>query len=338
MEKTIKLLVALLFISTITISAQKNEQSHKGKFTIAVMSDTQAYSGKGTKSQPDSKDPVKNDVFDSQTKWLADNHKSQNIIFVSHAGDVIDINNTDQWNVALNHLNRLHGKIPYGISLGNHDMESNGNSDLFQKYFPESRFLHFPWYGGSYKNNTNSYQLISSNNVDLLILHLECNAPDSVLAWADNILYKYNDRFAIIVTHMFLGPRESPVEPEDYFDKPKGVMNWSKTFGKAGNTPVDFWNKCFKKHKNINLIISGDQSRTNAMCQELIGENGNKVFALLSDYSSNDGGGLRLYSFYPYKNKIDVKTYNTSTGEMIKTTQIVTEPENHNFTIYLKIK
>ena len=178
-------------------------------------------------------------------------------------------------------------------------MESNGNSDLFQSYFPVARFNHFKWYGGNFKNNTNSYQILHSNNVDLLILHLECNAPDSVLLWADKILSNHKDHFVIVTTHMFLGPRDKPIEPEDYFNKPKGVMTWHKTFGNLGNNPQQLWDKCFKKHANIKMIICGDQSRTNAHHIELEGEKGNIVHALLSDYSSNNGGGLRLYRFVP---------------------------------------
>lgn len=337
MKRTTKFVGAVFLLAVVMpILAQKLTKAPKGTFTIAVMADTQGYTGKGTKHNSDSKEEVKNNVFDSQTKWLVENYQNQNIVFVSHAGDVVDMDKTDQWDVAINHMNRLHGKIPYGISLGNHDMKSNGNSDLYQSYFPESRFTHFPWYVGSYRNNTNSYQLLSSNKVDLLILHIECNATDSVLGWADNILSKHKDRFAIVTTHMFLGPRERPVQPEDYFDKPKGVMEWSKTFGKEGNAPVDLWDKCFKKHENIKLIFSGDQSRTNAVRQELVGENGNVVHALLSDYSSHSGGALRLYRFIPKKDKIEVRTYNTTSKKLVESTKIVSDKNEHLFDIKME--
>jgi len=337
-KNTFRLLTLLFLLSTVSLYSQKIDRAPKGTFTIAVMADTQSYSGKGTKNSPDSEDEVTNKVFDSQTKWLVNNYKKQNIIFVSHAGDVVDINNIDQWDVAVNHLNRLHGKIPYGISLGNHDMESNGNSDLYQSYFPANRFAGFDWYGGSFKNNTNSYQLLSSNNVNILMLHIECNATDSVLAWADEVLSNNKDRFAIITTHMFLGPRERPVEPEDYYDKPKGIMVWNKTFGEQGNSPEDLWNKCFKKHKNIKMILCGDQSRTNALHWEVAGDNGNVVHALLSDYSTNNGGGLRLYRFFPKENIIKVKTYNTTTQEFIDTTKIVSDTKEHSFVINMPLK
>lgn len=309
------------------------DEAPNGAFTIAVMSDTQSYIGKGTKHDPDSQEEVKNNVFNSQTAWIVDNLDKQNIIFVSHAGDVVDINNTDQWNVAKSYLDRLHGKVPYGISLGNHDMVSSGNTDLYQKYFPSSIFQSYKWYGGDFDNNTNSYQLITSNGVDLIIMHLACNSPDNVIEWANKVLEEHKDRFAIITTHMFLGPRNKPVYAQDFFDAPKGIMKWSKTYGDKGNTPEDLWNKCFKKHENIHMIISGDQSRTNAIHQKYIGDKGNIVHALLSDYSLVNGGAIRLYRFIPADNQIRIFTFNTTQNELLFSTEIVPDRNAHYFSI-----
>lgn len=314
------------------------DEAPDNTFTIAVMADTQSYSGKGTKHDPESKDEVKNLVFDSQTAWITENVDKQNIIFVSHAGDVVDINNTDQWNVAKTYLNRLHGEIPYGISPGNHDMTSKGNTDLYQDYFPAARFQSFDWYGGEINNNTNSYQLLSSNGVDIIIMHIACNAPDNVIDWANQVLDEHQERFAIITTHMFLGPRDRPIQDADYFDAPKGIMRWHKTYGDKGNSAEQLWNKCFKKHENIRMIISGDQSRSNAIHSKYIGEKGNVVHALLSDYSAADGGAIRLYRFIPAKDQIQVFTFNTTQDKLLFDTKIVPDKNEHYFAISTKLK
>lgn len=305
----------------------------KESFTIAVMSDTQLYSKIDINLKSASEEELKNDVFDSQTQWIIDNIDEQNIVFISHAGDVVDRNHESQWDVAIKYLDRLHGKIPYGISLGNHDMTSRGDTHLFQKYFPSSRFEVFDWYGGSFENNTNSYQLISSNDIDIILLHIECNAPDRVLEWANSILEEYSNRLAIVTTHMFLGPEELPVQDLDYFDKPKGIMKWHKTFGEEGNSPQQLWDKCFKKHENIKMILCGDQSRTNVLYQKYLGKNGNLVHVFLSDYNLNRGGGLRLYRFLPLENKMNVITYNTIDKTVVEKTKITPVSSAHNFTI-----
>lgn len=309
-------------------------------FSIVLLSDTQNYRGKGTKAQPNSTDSLTNPIFESQIQWVLDNRKEQRIAFVSHGGDVVDINNREQWTLGKKNMDRLHGKIPYGISVGNHDMKSNGNSSLYQEYFPVSIFEKFKWYGGAFRgtsdstsgNNANSFQLIRANKTNLLLLHLECNAPDAVLAWADSVLRKYKDRIAIITTHMFIGPKVEPTTNEEFYNNSKGVMTWHKCHGKQGNTAVQMWEKCFKKHANIRMILSGDQSRANAHYTPMTNDHRLKVHALLSDYSATTpNGGIRVYRFYPKRNKVEVITWDTIKQERVQQTSAVKDGQQHNF-------
>jgi len=312
----------------------------EGTFTIAVIPDTQGYRGKGTKRQPDSKDAVTNPVFEAYTKWIADNIERQRIVLVSHVGDIVDRDVPDQWEVARRCMDRLHGRVPYGISVGNHDMKGDGNSSLFQQYFPESRFADFEWYGGCFRNkgenqsisgnNANSCQLFSAEGLNFVFLHLECNAPDNVLAWADQVLERHSDRRALVTTHMGLGPRALPRTPRDFFDAPKGRMQWKKRHGKRGNTPEQMWQKCFRKHRNLFAIFCGDQSRTQAMRQTTLGEHGNPVHEALSDYGAS---GLRLYRFVPQENIIEGCTYSPFSRKLCEGTSIVRDRGEHQFTL-----
>jgi hypothetical protein len=103
-----------------------------GSFTIAVIPDTQAYRGRDTKSDPTSDEDVRNPIFQTITDWIAKNREQQNIVFVSHVGDIVDKNVPEQWAVARQCMDRIHGVIPYGMTVGNHDMVSSGDSSLFQ--------------------------------------------------------------------------------------------------------------------------------------------------------------------------------------------------------------
>jgi hypothetical protein len=342
-------LVYIIICLTFAVSCETNRRetlssASKDSFSIVVIPDTQEYFGKDTKREPDSQDEITNPVFESQTRWIANNIENQHIVFVSHAGDIVDKNNYSQWKKARQYMNIIHGKVPYGISIGNHDMASDGNSSLFQKYFPASRYDKFDWYGGFFKgdeqnpdisgNNANSYQLFSAGRLDFIILHLECNAPDNVLNWADSIIEQYKNHFAIITTHMFLGPLEHPGTPEGFYDNPKGVMQWVKRHGSNGNSPQQMWDKCFRKHENLHLIFSGDQSRTNAMHLKLTGNKGNFVHALLSDYMSQPGP-LRIYRFLPDTKEMEIITYNISNKTIVNNTPIIPEKEAHNFKIQM---
>ena len=309
-------------------------------FSIAVIPDTQRYRELKTTAQPDSTMPVTNPTFKAYAGWVAANLKRQRIVFVTHVGDIVDINNREQWTVARKHMDLLHGKVPYGISVGNHDMTPAGDSSLFQKFFPAKRYAKFDWYGGCYKkasgnqsvsgNNANSYQLFSAGGMDFIFLHLECNAPDDVLAWVDGVLQKHSNRRAIITSHMGLGPRDRPKVAQDYFDAPKGRMRWKKCHGERGNTPQQMWDKCFRKHANLFMICCGDQSRTQALHQAVRGDHGNVVHEVLSDYGSN---GMRIMRFIPGKNRIEVRTWNPLTKRLCLKTSIVAKAERHQFTL-----
>jgi hypothetical protein len=338
--QTGRVALCILALSTAAI-ADEFPPAPKGTFSIAVIPDTQHYRGGKADENSGKTEPVTNPVFASYAGWIADNLKQQRIAFVSHVGDIVDINNREQWTVARQMMDKLHGRVPYGISVGNHDMVRSGDSSLFQEFFPASRYEKFDWYGGHFKsardnvavsgNNANSFQLFSAEGFDFVFLHLECNAPDDALAWADGILKTHSDRRAIVTTHMGLGPRGKPKEAQDYFDAPKGRMQWKKCHGDRGNTPQQMWDKCFRKHPSLFMICCGDQSRTQAMHQSSFVEHGNLIHEVLSDYGSN---GLRVMRFVPQENRIEVRTWIPSKNEFTEATKVVPSRDEHQFNLH----
>lgn len=313
-----------------------------GSFSIVVIPDTQHYRQNMQENRDDQ--VWENPVFEAYVDWTAANINRQRIVFVSHVGDIVDLNERPQWRVARECMDRLHGRIPYGISVGNHDMQRAGDSSLFQEFFSESRFTEFDWYGGSFAgaegraavsgNNANSFQLFEAEGMQFVFLHLECNAPDNVLAWADSVLHEHEDRLAIVTTHMGLGPRDRPEQANDFFDAPKGRMNWKKCHGEQGNSPQQMWDKCFRQHSNLRLICCGDQSRTQALRQSSRGEHGNMVHELLSDYGAN---GLRVMRFVPQTDEIEVRTWNPMTDEFCQESEIVPDAGQHQFTLSVQL-
>lgn len=336
-------LAALAALSLLgpTLHAARLDAPPPGAFTIVVIPDSQGYDGRATKRTPTSTAPLTNPVFQNHTRWIAENIRTQNIVFVSHVGDIVDINNHDQWRLARECLDRLHGLVPYGLTVGNHDMESDGDASLFQRYFPAERFQSFPWYGGCFEparaaqhisgNNVNSYQLFSAGGLDFIHLNLECNAPDDVVAWAHGLLTTHAGRRALISTHMDLGPVQRPKSDDGFVKDPKGRMAWVKVHGKLGNSPAQLWEKLYSRHANLSFIFSGDQSRTTALRLAARGSVGNFVHALLSDYTSS--GPLRLYRFIPAENKVRVITFDTTKRELVESTGFVPERDEHQFTI-----
>lgn len=350
--------------SSIACSAIQNVETLSdapdGSFSVIVIPDTQDYL---KKENADGPSILTNPVFDAHTNWIVENMDRQRIVMVSHVGDIVERNADPEWTLARTFMDRLHGTVPYGISVGNHDMTKTGDSSFFQKYFPAERFENFAWYGGCFPgspdrpnvsgNNANSFQLVTAEGIDLIFLHLECNAPDDVLAWADNVLEKHSTRTAMITTHMSLGPIEYPSHGEGYFDNPQGRMEWKKIHRDRGNTPRQMWDKCFSKHKNLMMICSGDQRRSTAKYITETGEHGNTVHDLLSDYSplrpdhvisfrtsklaaSTPGepdrtDPLRIYRFLPEKNQVDVITYDPMRDVLVGETITVRQRNHHQF-------
>lgn len=292
----------------------------EGAFSIVALPDTQQYSAQSP------------EVFEALIRWIIDNKDAQTIAFVTQVGDIVDTcSDPEQWRVAKHSMLLLKDIVPFGIAVGNHDMVPlTGNSSMFQATFPSSLFAGCEWYGGSIKDNSNSWQTFSAGATDFLIVHIECNAPDDVLAWADGILNAHPHHAAIIVTHMYLGPLKKPGNAEEYFTAPKGRMEWKKCHGEAGNTPQEMWDKCFSGHANVFLILCGDQSRTQTAYQCSEGVKGNTVHELLSDYRE---GFIRVYRFLPSTDTLEVFTYSPTLGKLCDGTAFVPEREKHQFTV-----
>lgn len=345
MKKTFLLLTLLFAVACSIARAAALDAPAAEAFTIAVMPDTQHYTGVDTKLTPKSTAPLANEHLATQVRWLTQNIDAQRIVFISHVGDIVDINREVQWALAAELLAPLHGRVPYSLSLGNHDMTEKGDAQLFQRFFPASRFRAFPWYAGTFESkdpkrisgdNANSCQLFSAGGIDFIHVSLECNAPDDVLAWAGALLTRHADRLALITTHMDLGVIEKPKTNEGFYADPQGRMRWAKRHGKRGNTPTQMFEKLYRKHANLRIVFSGDQSRVTALHLTSTGEQGNTVHHCMSDYGSL--GPLRLYRFFPARNEVQVITYDPVAGALVEQTKFKPLRSSHQFTLPVDLR
>jgi hypothetical protein len=247
-------------------------------FTIIVLPDTQYYS----EGNPH--------IFENQTQWIVDNIDELNIVFVSHLGDLVDEWYTkDQWTVANSSMSKLDGKVPWGVSLGNHDGLYK-EPDNFEIYFGRKRFENENWYGGNYGDgNQNSYQLFSAGADDYLVLHIQYDPTDDMLNWANSVIDSYPSRRVIVSTHEYL----------DWWWNP-----WRSPIGQ------NIYEKLVKPHADqIFLVVCGHYDYVAATAQVI---DGNVVYEMISDYQEQPNGGngwLKILEFSPLQNKIFVTTY-----------------------------
>ncbi|MDG2305289.1 MAG: carbohydrate-binding protein [Candidatus Binatia bacterium] len=251
-------------------------------FTYVVLPDTQFMTMGHNQSQAE--------MFYRQTEWVVEKADELNIKFVSHLGDIVEFGGArEQWEVADQALSALDGKVPYGLTFGNHDADDQvwGRSDgLFNEYFPAWRYEGESWYGGGYPagKNTNSYQLFRSGDAEYLVLHLQWDPPTDVRAWAGGILAAHPDRRAIVSTHEFPG-------------------NWV------------LWNEVLKHQANVFLIVSGHECARERLLT-LENDFGGRVYSILTDYQCDNPAKafLRYYEFCA-DGSVDAVTYSPWTDE-----------------------
>ena len=96
---------------------------------LVILPDTQSY----LESCPE--------IMEAQFKWLAE--QEADVDYVLHVGDITQDNTHAEWALAATYFDLIHDRIPYAISLGNHDFGSAPgkyadvrDSQLANKYFP----------------------------------------------------------------------------------------------------------------------------------------------------------------------------------------------------------
>jgi len=275
-------------------------------FAIAVLPDTQCYSAPrsgGSKY-----------MFASQTEWVITNREA-NVVYLAQLGDISDNGdiksgaaNLSEWRNITNAVYPLENRettqlangVPYGLAVGNHDQEPNGDPEgtslFYNQYFGIDHFLGRSYYGGHYgTNNDNHFDLFSASGLDFIVFHFEydTSANASVLAWAGEVLRTNANRRVIAVTH-YMGSARTP-----------------STHSAQGAAIYN----ALKANKNLFLLLGGHVSGEGSRQDTYLG---NTVHTLISDYQSYTNGGngfMRVMYFSPSNNVVTVQTFSPWTGQ-----------------------
>lgn len=263
-------------------------------FSLVVMSDTQLYASQYP------------DIFTAQIDWVLQEKEKLNIQFVSHLGDIVNDNCEDanQWHKMAQEFSKLDGKVPYGLAPGNHDADYYNDEhisfEMFHQAFPAKKFRKQSWYGGGFLGNQNSYQLLTTKQMQLLMIHLQIDPSDKVLRWADSVIRRYHDTMAVISTHAFI-----------YDDLPH--RSEISHYGGRGNAGEDIWHKLIKSNCNIRLVLSGHfhtKSGENYIkSTNVCGKEVHQVVQNFQDLEKGGNGFLRIFRVVPGKKEIQVSTY-----------------------------
>jgi len=252
--------VAAVFLITAVPRADAEQ------FSIIVLPDTQSYLNSNAA------------IFAAQTQWIALNAVSENIIYVTHLGDIVNTiscDPTDQhWATANDAFTTLDvAGVPYGIHPGNHDYDLNPGNNACSASQPTINYnvgtLGRPGFGADRypsppygpaaeqfdpspvspsKENDNNFILFESplgaKFIGLNLAWSNINEA-AVLTWADATLKAYPDRKAIVTSHQIArqqagGSPCDSVAPGNYFGTYGGAM----------------WN-ALKGNPNLYMMLSG---------------------------------------------------------------------------------
>jgi hypothetical protein len=273
-------------------------------FTIIALPDTQYYAARLP------------EAFERQTKWIADNAERLNIRAVLGLGDVVD-NGADpaQWANAMRALKTLKDRaIPHFLAIGNHDYDGayletqKLDRDVvnFNKYVGPAYYEGMPGYGGAFENShENFYGTFSGGGRDYLVIALEFSPRDKALSWASGVINSHPRHEVIVITHSYLYNNSLRVT--------RCANHTKRAYGMDdANDGEEVWAKFVTKHPRIRLVLSGHIPKIGVGKHFSLGESGNLVNELLSDFQKepNAGNGwLRIMTVRPRENRIDVSTY-----------------------------
>lgn len=322
------LIVLSGLVTTSTALAAPAKPITPGSFTIVILPDTQHYSLKYP------------DIFDAQTKWIADHVKSHNIRMVIHEGDITHLKKEEEFQRATCAMNWLaEAGVPYTIAPGNHDYRKDRSTDFNKpEYFgPGSPYATQPSIGGFFEDGKtdNSYSTFRAGGHDWLVFSTEFAPRDQVVDWINKIASepRFADHKIILNTHAYLYIDSTRY---DWAAK-KNAQKWSPYQSPLTKLPggvndgQQLWDKLVKKHKNWIFAFNGHCLANGTGYLTSQGEHGNPVHQILVNFQMLKEGGhgyLRIMEFLPDGDTVNVTAYSPHLGKYINR-------KDYNFTFSL---
>ncbi|MER6122450.1 LamG-like jellyroll fold domain-containing protein [Streptomyces sp. NPDC001795] len=252
------------------------------RFTLAVMPDTQyLFDGPSIYAAP----------FEASLRYLLEHGKDENIVFLSHLGDLTQNGAKDEFAAIGEAFELLDRRgVGYSVLAGNHDVRSSttdqrGSTPYLDTFGPQ-RFQDKPSFGGASPDGYNTFHLFRAAGREWMVLALDWRLSAQGYAWAKDVLAQHPRTPVILTTH------ELVVEDDSL-----------SSYGQQ------LWDQLVKDHDQIFLTLNGHYwpagraTRKNAA--------GNDVHLHLTNYQNRYFGGaamIRLYRFDLDRNVIDVET------------------------------
>lgn len=278
------------------------------------------------------------EAMESIYNWLVENKESEKIEYVMGLGDITDDSTDVEWENATEFISKLNGVIPYSLTRGNHDDWDDFNRNFHNGYYETTvdgmmndgdveltdpnqpgliettledgsigyitREEDVPEGGTVVGDLTNSYRYLSVGGIDYLIMTLDFAPNEEMLAWADSVIEAHPNHRVIITTHAYMYRDGTTISSEDLYPP-----TYYSGYDNAQNGD-DMWEKCFSKHKNIVMVLSGHDPWQHIVYRQDRGVNGNLVTQMLIDpqYVDRKIGSTAMVAMLYFSNNSDTVT------------------------------
>jgi hypothetical protein len=271
-------------------SAESSSPGHfdpqSPRFAVAVLPDTQYL------FDADSSDPA---PLKETFHYLVTERGDANVAFMTHLGDVTEHGSEHEIQLAADSFQVIHGKVPYSVLAGNHDIRSStddqrGDTPYLRAFGPR-RFAGMPTFGGASPDGYNSYHILRAGGRSWLVLALDWRASDRGLQWAQGVIDAHRSLPVILTTHDLV---------------------WADDAGQAhlSDNGQRLWDRLIRRNDQIFLTLNGHYWPSGRTV--LKNDAGHDVHAHITNYQDRYYGGagmIRLYSFDLVRNVVDVETF-----------------------------
>jgi len=309
----------ILIFAILQTSIYSAVQLKAEDFSIITLPDTQNYT----------KIPANFKHFENQIQWIIKNKNKENIVFISHLGDVISNKKgylsyfcpiykyfnakimLPQYSKASNLFYKLdNNEIPYSVVPGNHDYDCIEGPVVwrgtwnFKNFFGADRYKDKKWFLDHDISERNMVQKFSVNGQDFLHIGMEYKPSDKAIKFAQEIIIQNINIPVIITTHHYLEPGDEP----RFNHFPKETPNSS---GK--NNPEQLFKKLIEPFPQVFLVLSGHIHGNGYLESKTLLNK--KIHQIVANYQSDPNGGngwMNILKFSPNESTIDIKIISPS--------------------------
>lgn len=277
-------------------------------------------------------------TYQHSVDWILNQARTgTRISCVLHTGDITQSNNIAQWNYFYDATKELAMEVPYFSMIGDHDYKWDGvlinsrDSTHFNEYldFPLTCSKVVAYYEEGKMENVVIENQIHGQRFNFLIL--EFGPREEVVAWADSYVKAHPGQRFILMNHEYLekgGGRRT-----------NGLKCSARLRNTTYTTPEQLWNNLIKCNDNILCVLCGHVGSLYALTIDTndFGREVPQIQHNIQGTAYRYDNWLMLWEFPANSDSVNVKIYNTMTGQYFNNQEILFRFKYRDLATYVRM-